>query len=244
MSAERPAPPVVRAVLFDAGGVLVAPDPAAIGPVLEAYTPGGMPTARVLVVAHYAGMRAQHDAADDHDDWDAYRIAYCRSAGVPDELLSAAVDALHDIWSSYLWRYPLWSGVRGLAALRAAGVPVGIVSNASGQIEACLANQGVCQVGPGAGVPVRVVVDSHVVGVAKPDPAIWGFALDVLGLEPDEVAYVGDSVRNDVVGAAGAGLHPFHLDPFDHHAGAPWRRIRRVSDMLALVEGGAAAQVP
>ena len=40
-----------------------------------------------------------------------------------------------------------------------------------------LRRSGVCQVGPGAGVAVRCVVDSHVVGVAKPDPAIFDHAV-------------------------------------------------------------------
>jgi hypothetical protein len=34
------------------------------------------------------------------------------------------------------------------------------------------------------------------------------------------------------VGAAGAaGLHPLLLDPFDHHAGAGFERIRSVGDL-------------
>ena len=40
--------------------------------------------------------------------------------------------------------------------------------NASGQIEGVLRRMAVCQVGDGAGAPVRCVVDSHVVGVSKP----------------------------------------------------------------------------
>ncbi len=41
---------------------------------------------------------------------------------------------------------------------------MGVVSNASGQIEAMLARS-LCQVGPGSHVSMRVIVDSHVVGV-------------------------------------------------------------------------------
>ena len=53
---------------------------------------------------------------------------------------------------------------------------MGVVSNASGQIEAML-RRGIAQVGPGDHVDMRVIVDSHVVGVAKPDPAIFDHAL-------------------------------------------------------------------
>ena len=65
-----------------------------------------------------------------------------------------------------------------------------------------------------AGIPVGVVVDSAVVGVAKPDPAIFGIALDALGVPASgTVLHVGDSLRYDVAGALAAGLEPVHLDP-------------------------------
>ena len=59
-----------------------------------------------------------------------------------------------------------------------------------------------------------VIVDSAVVGVAKPDPRIFGFALDALGVPADgTVLHVGDSLRYDVAGALAAGLQPVHMDP-------------------------------
>ncbi len=225
--------PLVDAVLFDAGGVLVVPDPVAIGVVLEPF--GATTSVGALIRAHYAGMRAQDTEAEAHDDWDVYRAGYVRAAGVPRHRWADAVAALATIFSPYLWRHPLAPSVVGLMQLRRAGVPIGVVSNASGQIEACLANQGVCQVGPGAGVPVSVVVDSEVVGVAKPDPAIFSPALDALGLPPERVAYVGDSVRNDVVGATAAGLVPLHLDPYDDHPDASHRRIGAIAEVVELL---------
>ena len=56
--------------------------------------------------------------------------------------------------------------------------------------------------------------DSQVVGVAKPDPAIFDFAVPVLGKAPSDVIYVGDSVKYDVRSAEAAGMTPLHFDPF------------------------------
>lgn len=232
---ERP----YDAILFDAGGIFVVPDPRATGAVVEAH--GGAPTTARLVRAHYAGMAAQdgHAAGTggrtlEAGDWTAYREAYVRSAGVPDDRVDAAVRGLARVFSPYLWCHPLHESIAALARLHRAGVPIGIVSNASGQIEGTLANVGVCQVGAkGAGVPVACVVDSHVVGVAKPDPAIFTPALEALGLPPDRVAYVGDSVVNDVGGAAAAGLHPIQLDPYDDQAGAAHARVASLHELLA-----------
>jgi putative hydrolase of the HAD superfamily len=221
------------AFLFDAGGVLVVPDPVAIGMVLEPF--GVAASAGSLVRGHYAGMRAQDAHGSIHDDWDRYLRTVLACAGVAPRDLAGALDALLTIWSPHLWRFPLASSVAALRRLHDAGVPLGVVSNASGQIEGTLATQGVCQVGAGAGIPVSVIVDSHVVGVAKPDPAIFGFALEVLGVPAGRVAYVGDSVRNDVAGAAAAGLVPLHLDPFDDHPDAPHERVRSLHDLLAFL---------
>ena len=123
--------------------------------------------------------------------------------------------------------------MRGLRLLHDHGVPLGVVSNASGQIAAVLARAGICQVGDGAAVAVLCVVDSHVVGVAKPDPAIFEHAVHMFGdLDRSRIVYVGDSVTIDVAAARSAGLRPVLLDPYDDHPGAPFERIREVADLL------------
>ena len=50
------------------------------------------------------------------------------------------------------------------------------------------------------------IVISADVGIAKPDPAIFGVALRRLGLSPGEVWHIGDSLQTDVAGAAAAGI--------------------------------------
>jgi putative hydrolase of the HAD superfamily len=50
------------------------------------------------------------------------------------------------------------------------------------------------------------VVVSGDLGTAKPDPAVYAYALNALGAEPGEAVMVGDSLRNDVDGALAAGL--------------------------------------
>ncbi|MFM7252697.1 MAG: HAD family hydrolase, partial [Ilumatobacteraceae bacterium] len=114
--------------------------------------------------------------------------------------------------------------------------PMGVVSNASGQIEEVLMASGVCQVGGGPHVDMRVIVDSHVVGVAKPDPRIFDHALGHFDeFERSRIAYVGDSVTMDIGGARAAGLHPVLLDPHDDHPGADFDRIRSLWELVDAV---------
>jgi FMN phosphatase YigB (HAD superfamily) len=72
--------------------------------------------------------------------------------------------------------------------------------------------------------------------VAKPDPAIFTHALPLLGLDPSEdIAYVGDTIFNDVRAAAAAGLTPLLHDPYRFHAGGPHRTIGDLRELLDLV---------
>jgi putative hydrolase of the HAD superfamily len=133
-------------------------------------------------------------------------------------------------------------------------LPMGVVSNSDGTVESDLRRLGVCYAPqtpevPDArkapdtpeltGVPVGVVIDSAVVGVAKPDPAIFSIALNALHVPPSgTVLHVGDSLRYDVAGALAAGLQPVHLDPYGfcpEPAGHP--HIRSLADLPLLVTG-------
>ena len=179
-------------------------------------------------------MRTQDFEGEVHDDWRAYDRGYVLAAGVPEHEREEAALILGATRTAHLWRWPIVPSVQGLRLLHEAGVPIGVVSNAAGQIESVLRRFGVCQVGEGDGVPVIIIVDSTIVGVAKPDPAIFSFALEVLDVKAESVAYVGDSYANDVVGARSAGMQPFLLDPYDDHAGADYERINAVSDLISL----------
>ncbi len=81
---------------------------------------------------------------------------------------------------------------------------------------------------------MRCIIHSHVVGVAKPEPALVDFAARYFeGIDRSRVVYVGDSVSSDVSGATAAGLQPVLLDPFDDHVGADFERIQSIDDLIA-----------
>ncbi len=57
------------------------------------------------------------------------------------------------------------------------------------------------------------------VGVAKPDAAIFGLALDMLAVSAAETWYVGDSLHTDVAGARAAGLTAVWLNRHGSNGG-------------------------
>jgi FMN phosphatase YigB (HAD superfamily) len=84
-----------------------------------------------------------------------------------------------------------------LATLAAAGYRLGVVGNQPSGAEATFRD------GP---VAIELVASSATWGVAKPDAAFFARISSELDLAPDEVAYVGDRVDNDVGPAAQAGM--------------------------------------
>lgn len=76
-------------------------------------------------------------------------------------------------------------------------------------------------------------------GTAKPDRRIFESLLDRAGLEPGEVAYVGDDPHADVEGARSAGLHAVWMDRFNRAwpdgLPPPACRVRDLGELEALL---------
>ena len=205
----------VEAVVLDVGGVLLVPHPE---PVAAALATVGISIDPASVVrAHYAGVRALDETVQPAEANWQYLAAYARALGVPDAALERAAGLLGPLWtgpSPELWRQPVPGSLDGLRRLAGTGRRLAIVSNSDGTVEALLTAHQVCQIGEGAGVPVCAIVDSTIVGVAKPDPRIFHALVEQAGIVPERAVYVGDTVRYDVLGARAAGLHPIHFDPY------------------------------
>ena len=92
---------------------------------------------------------------------------------------------------------------------------------------------GLLQVGPGPGIEVAGIIDSGVVGVAKPDPRIFDHALQVVGATADRAVHVGDAYQYDVRGARAAGIRPILVDPLGIRDDAD---CERVPDLLAVAD--------
>jgi putative hydrolase of the HAD superfamily len=224
----------VSAILLDAGGVLVFPQPDLLRPPLQAL--GVSPDVAAFERAHYQAMLVQDAATVPPAPgtwWREYLVGYFAGCGVAEDQCRELAAEVAVATVGETWTHVGTGAMAGLRALAALGLPMGVVSNSDGTVQAALRRLGVCYApdkpdkpdkqdapdapdaaGSTAGVPVGVVVDSAVVGVAKPDPAIFGIALDALGVPASgTVLHVGDSLRYDVAGALAAGLEPVHLDP-------------------------------
>jgi putative hydrolase of the HAD superfamily len=200
-----PAP--LRAVLFDAGNTLLFLDydrmAAAVGGALGVLLDPG----RLAAASAAATRAAERHRSLDRDRAAVYMEALFTAAGVPESRMGeveVCLRRLHD--ELHLWgRLP--TGTReALDRLRAAGLRLGVISNGDGRVEEALVAAGLRDC-------FDVVLDSALVGVEKPDPAIFRAALDALGVAPAEALYVGDLYEVDVVGARGVGMEAVLLVP-------------------------------
>jgi len=240
-------PSAIDAVVFDIGGVFAIRHHE---PVLAGLAPAGFELpgdADDYHRAHHSGVRAMSDLLaragtvqeEDPAMWLHWERAYLRSLGVSEDRLDEAVRSLLAAVSGSevknVWRQLLPANIRGFRRIVASGLPVAVVSNNDGTAEEQLRHFGICQVGPGPLPSVAIVVDSGLVGCAKPDPAIFRPALDTLGTSPARTLYVGDTVHADVRGAGAAGMPVIQLDPYDLHADFDHARLPDVDALADLL---------
>lgn len=242
MSPAAVSPDRIDAVVFDMGGVLVVPHPGVLSEIVGAVGVRLALDDAATRRGHYAGVAAmtavletRRVSESDPAVWETYDNAYFASVGLSGDQLRAAVAARRDARvsgdSADVWKHVLEENRTAFHAIVDVR-PVAVVTNNNGTaIEQCR-DLGLCQVGPGDLPAVAAIVDSGVIGLAKPDPRIFAPALEALGTDAARTLYVGDTVHADVHGAEAAGMPVVQLDPFDHHAGHDhWR----LPDVVALV---------
>jgi len=235
--AERPR---LEAVIFDAGGTLVRLDYEWMSEAARAlgHEVGVEALRRGEVMARRAFEEVLGRTPPEDDgatyvpsgpDLALYFRVIFEAAGVPHGSVAALLERCDERHADPgLWSRPV-EGARGcLDALALQGLRLACVSNSDGRAEEHLA---ACDMRRG----LEFVVDSQHVGVAKPDPAIFRFALRRLDLAPQHVLYVGDLRVVDGVGARAAGLHFVLLDPYGDYAVGGERALDTIARLPAWV---------
>jgi putative hydrolase of the HAD superfamily len=234
--------PRPAAVLLDAGFTLTFPDAGVIA--RHAAAAG-------VVVRADALARVEDDVRGElaRFPWastPAQQATRPRTAGADFfrrmlELAGATADAATldhaatAIWDRHL-EHNVWcrvgAGVEAsLVRLRAAGLRLAVVSNSEGTVEAMLNAVGL-------GRYLETVVDSWMVGVAKPDPGIFRIALERLGVAAASAVMVGDVPAVDIEGARAAGIPAVLLDPLNLHAAIDVPRVPDLAAFTTLLLGG------
>jgi putative hydrolase of the HAD superfamily len=224
-------PDRVEAVLLDAGGVLLDLDYGYLRRLVETRRNQVSidDLARYEAQARHEVHRQYAGGGRVSEAWRDYFHIILSKAGISVEDREEIIDSLWEANQRFgLWTVPIEGGPETVAELKRRGFRTGVVSNAEGRVEQDLD-------AAGYGGLLETVVDSHVVGVEKPDPEIFRIAMEIMKVAPERTIYVGDLPAVDVAGALAAGMSPILLDKHDLFTDTPARRIRSITDLLELL---------
>jgi len=165
-------------------------------------------------------------------------VAICEAMGLPEPSANAVTQALkRRNEMSGMWFRPREGAVETLTELRARGFQLALISMCAPDTPP------MWEASAFAGL-VDVEVFSSVVGLRKPDPAIYRYACDALGVEPSECLYCGDGAYRELTGATEFGMTAVEIRDPDvdvttllHLEGEDWTgaRIADLREILQLV---------
>jgi putative hydrolase of the HAD superfamily len=125
---------------------------------------------------------------------------------------------------------PLHSDVEDtLNRLRAAGLRLGVLSNFPSHLEDTLKQHGIHG-------HFDFFVISSLVGLEKPDPAIFELAIARAGVPRDRILYLGDDPDDDIQGAIAVGLAAILVDRHDRWPQMNFPRIKSLAELPAIVQ--------
>ncbi|MGH7895251.1 MAG: HAD family hydrolase [Candidatus Binatia bacterium] len=192
-------PTGVAALLLDYGGTLD-------GDALHWFDHFAALYARLGIAVPIARLKSAFYAADAalaaSPDAQGYRLEPMVRAHVRLQFATLTldgaglVDRLADAFVADTRR--AWDRNRPLLARLATRFRLGVVSNSYGNMPVLLDEAGLG--------PFELVIDSALVGIHKPDPAIYTLAAERLGLPPGTILHVGDSWERDVAPARQIGM--------------------------------------
>src|SRR5437016_6392081 len=198
----------LRAVLFDVDFTLARPGPE-LGP--EGYARIGERHGLTLEPTRYEAAR---DAALvdlrlhpelEHDDeiWFRFTERIVRGMGGDADSASACAVEITRGWERHE-NFELYDDVPDtLAALRAAGLRIGLVSNSSRDVREFARHHA---------LDVDTGISSFHHGRTKPHASIFRAVLHLLEVEPAEAVIVGDTIADDIEGARAIGMRAILLD--------------------------------
>ena len=221
-------------LLFDAGGTLVFPDQSFL--IQRAWKHGVELTHDQLFSGYYRlihrlDCEARNGGGFPNHSWPR-RYAYVlfetlRIDTSVTHAVAQAFEARHR--SRNLWAFTFDWVRETLSLLATQGYRMSVISNSDGRTAEVFQDLGLAP-------HFESIFDSKILGIEKPDPAIFEWVLRELNLQPSEALYIGDMYEVDVRGANRAGLGALHLDPLGLYAdwlGVHLPDVRHLPDWLA-----------
>ncbi|QAY67259.1 HAD family hydrolase [Paenibacillus protaetiae] len=150
------------------------------------------------------------------------------------ELSEQEAAAVQAAYIGCQYRFDMFPGARELIGrLKEAGHVVGLITNGAGAHQ----QKKIDSMQLEELIPAELQFITGVVGWDKPDRRIFDHVCGLTGVAPEDSCYIGDSWRNDVIGALGAGwtaiwLNHRHQQPETahkpHHIASSYEELSRL----------------
>jgi len=199
---------VLRAVVFDVDFTLARPSDALRGPGYREVglsfgldlDPDRHDESRRLALA---GLRTSPDHEHDEEVWTEFTERIIRGMGGSGTTTRACAVAIGEAWRQAA-NFEIYDDVIPvLRKIRARGLRIGLVSNTERDLGEFARHHA---------LDVDAGISSFHHGRTKPHASIFRAVLDLLGVEPEEAAMVGDQVADDIEGARALGMRAILVD--------------------------------
>lgn len=170
-----------------------------------------------------------YEIEDLEREWWRQRVRAALGKSARDSRFEPFFDTIYRWFAtSRAWR-PAEDAREVLEKLSQRGLRLAVVSNFDSRLEVILGELDLLRF-------FEAVIWSSREGAAKPDPRLFEIALRRTRSQPARTLHVGDRPLDDYRGAVEAGLEAFLLDPTGKYASQGMKTIRRLNDIIAVVE--------
>jgi putative hydrolase of the HAD superfamily len=221
-------PSGVRAIVFDAVGTLIHPEPPAAVAYVEAGRRFGSSLTQATITERFAIAFRRQEEIDRSAGFRTNQTReVARWRAIVGDVLTDVADpeeCFRHVYEHFA-RASAWrtteDAASTVAGLATRGYRIGIASNFDDRLSAVLTPE----------LSALPLVISSAVGWRKPAPAFFMATSRAVGMDPHEVLYVGDDRVNDYQGALAAGLVAVLCDPHGR-APADVPRVGRLGELL------------
>jgi putative hydrolase of the HAD superfamily len=232
-----------QAVLFDLDGTLRHNDPDANNTLFDFVVTLGAqdsPTNRQRASrwAHYYWAHSpemQEDVlvhhANEADFWENYTVRKLQVFGCSEALALKLAPQVREYMSEHYQPQDriLPEAAQVLSALQAQGYVLGLITNRSQPVDAYLEEVDLAAY-------FDLILAAGEIQIFKPDPGIFTFALEKLGIHSARALYVGDNYYADIVGARKASVRPVLYDREGIFNGADCTTITQLDELLGVLQ--------
>ena len=224
----------VRAVVFDAVGTLILPDPSASVTYALVGRKFGSQLTPEAITLRFLEAFAREEEVDRQRGW---RTSEVREQERWRQIVGRVLDDVSDPESCFRELFDHFSRPAAwrcdpeaaplLAALKNGGFSLGLASNYDRRLRSVAAGLSPLNL-------FQHLIISSEVGWRKPAPEFFAALCRRLDLPAEKILYVGDDLLNDYEGARAAGLQAVLFDPQEKQRVAPVRRIGRLADLQSV----------